>query len=547
MSSSEHTQVLIVGGGYAGLSAALFLALRGVPAILVERHPDTSVQPKAFGLNQRSMELLGTVPGLTELIHREQVMDFGKDAQIMMATSLSDPSPHVILGAEGSGTEGEEDREFDDLDSTTSARFGGLAQAQGERILRNRAEDLGADLRFGTELVTFEDEGTSVRATVRDTTTGEETTLEAAYMIAADGWRAGVRRTLGIGTRGRGDLSNMHAILFDADLSEVLKGKEAILAFIQEGDFSGVFTYSGFSGTGREGEYLFAVNYDPESELGPEDFTPERCVADVRRAVGIPDLEVRLVSDAAYAIAHRTAERFREGRVLLAGDAAHTMPPTGGMGGNTAIQDGYDLAWRLADVVNGHAGPGLLDSYDTERRPVGEHTAAQQLLEFVARVAPQAAEGLPPKVPLVWQYLGYRYHSQNIVTEADDDGSLVENPFEATARPGSRAPYLPLEDGATSTTALFGGHTLLAGPRAQGWVSAFTEAAAALGVPLEVHRVGSEGLRDTEGRWQELYRAGEEGAVLVRPDFYVGWRARSASGEAAKEAEAALRTTLARN
>src|SRR5262249_20283814 len=145
------------------------------------------------------------------------------------------------------------------------------------------------------------------------------------------------------------------------------------------------------------------------------------------------------------------AERFQSGSVFLAGDSAHVMPPTGGFGGNTGVQDGHNLAWKLAYVSRGEAGAALLDTYDTERRPAGEFAAEQAYTRYVVRLDPEldSKENLQPYVPEHVVELGYRYHSPAIIGEPGDDGSTFEDPATPTARPGSRLPHLELESGST--------------------------------------------------------------------------------------------------
>jgi hypothetical protein len=237
------------------------------------------------------------------------------------------------------------------------------------------------------------------------------------------------------------------------------------------------------------------------------------------------------------------AERLREGRVFVAGDAAHVMPPTGGFGGNAGVHDADNLAWKLAMVLGGQAGAGLLDSYDAERRPVAELTVEQAYTRYVMRLDPGLGkENLMPIVPEAAVELGYRYHSDAVVPEPGEDGSLWESPHEPTARPGSRAPHLPLAGAGGTSTLDFvrRGFVLLAGPDGQDWCHAAQAAGADLGLPIE-----SRPMTDAPG-FAELYGTGPAGAVLLRPDGFIAWRARSASADAAGMLAGALRGILAR-
>ena len=224
---------------------------------------------------------------------------------------------------------------------------------------------------------------------------------------------------------------------------------------------------------------------------------------------GLPhteDVPVTIENVMHWKAAADTAERFSWGRIFLAGDAAHVMPPNGGFGGNTGIQDAHNLAWKLALALRGIAGPELLATYDAERRPVGVFTAEQAYARYVTRTAPYlGTEGMQPVAPDLNVELGYSY---------DPAGPLHENPRESKGRPGTRAPHFRRVDGG-STLDLFGRNfVLLAGPEASAW----REAARSSPADLDVHRIDDTG-------FAEAYGITPAGATLVRPDGFVAWRA----------------------
>jgi hypothetical protein len=204
------------------------------------------------------------------------------------------------------------------------------------------------------------------------------------------------------------------------------------------------------------------------------------------------------------------------------------MPPTGGFGGNTGVQDVHNLAWKLALVLRGDAGEELLSTYDAERRPVGELTAEQAYTRYVLRLAPElGTEDLQPIVPEYSVELGYRYRFGAVLLDADDDGAPFENPYEPSGRPGTRTPHLVLDragDPLSSLDLVDRAFVLLAGPDGDAWCRAASEAAARLGVQIDVYRVGGD-VSDSSGRFSEAYGTGDAGAVLVRPDGFIGWRA----------------------
>ncbi|MEW9547505.1 FAD-dependent monooxygenase [Nonomuraea sp. NPDC050783] len=528
----ERVPVLVVGGGYAGLSAAALLAWREIPVMLVERHPGTSVQPKAYGVGPRAVELLRPVPGLEEAL-TDIWAGTGDDMRIAIAKNLADPEPHMIM------TSQDEDLAF--LRDVTPAVGIGAPQAEVERVLRRFAEELGADLRFSTELVALDQDDDGVTARLR--ADDKDHLVRADYVVAADGYRSPLRRSLGVPTSGKGELGRMCSIMFDADLGDLIHEHEVTLWYLQNEVFTGVIV----TGTGV-GAHVLGVNLaEGQTEA---DFTDERCAELVRVAADRPDLDVRILDRTTFAMAHVLADTYRAGRVFFAGDAAHTMPPTGGQGGSTALQDGCDLAWRLWLVLTGQAGPDFLDTYDAERRPIGAMTADAQLANLGVRMPPEARVGYPePLEDPVSALIGHRYHSTAILEEPGDDGSILENARVPVGRPGSRAPHVVLdwEGRRVSTIDLFGsGFVLMADKQGgQPWMDAGRLVKERLGVQLTRLLVGEE-LMDVEGCWLEKYGVSGGGAVLVRPDGYVAWRSRDAVADPVATLEDALRRVLSR-
>jgi putative polyketide hydroxylase len=491
--------VLIVGAGLSGLSAAMFLGMHGVKALVVERHATTSLHPKARGQFPHTMEALRLA---------------GVD-QRMIAASPPDPGFKIVVAASASGPVFNEllvDAIGPDLSALSTAGWANCSQERAEPILAERARELGAEIRFSTELEQFEQDTDGVTATLRDLKTGERTKIRVPYLIAADGHRSPIRAALGIGQHGRGVLGTGVGAIFEADLAGVLP--RSALVYLRNPELPG--GGGALVSTDEPGRYAVSVG------VGDHDWTTV-----IRTATGIPDLEPAVIQAGdSTDIKHWVADRFSEGRVHLIGDAARVMPPTGAFGGNSAIMDGFHLAWKLAMVIHGEAGPGLLDSHDPERRPFSDFIAEQQYAAFVERIRPDLADDTvaAPVDPVSKLFFGYRNLSDAVVLEPDDDLEILENPEEPTGRPGSRAPHV-LADG-VSTEDLFGrGFVVLAG--SQHWV----EQAKALG--LAVHLV--------VGDVTKSYGIGPEGAVLVRPDFVIAWRAQGLEGDLG----AALRQVLA--
>ena len=280
-----------------------------------------------------------------------------------------------------------------------------------------------------------------------------------------------------------------------------------------------------------------------------EGITEQRALELLRAAIGVPDIPVVIDNIATWRAEANCADRFRNGRVFLAGDAAHVVPPNGGYGGNTGVQDAHNLAWKLALTLDGVAGPGLLDSYDAERRPVGELTVEQAFTRYVTRVAPYlGTQDTQPIVDDFTMEIGYRYDSPAIVLEPGGP-PLHEHPRESAGRPGARAPHVFLDRDGTrlSTLDLFGRNfVLLAGPSGRAWRDAAPAASKELGVALDAYLVGDDGLTDAGDSFPGAFGISPSGAVLVRPDGFVGWRARTAADAPEDALRQALQVLLCR-
>jgi hypothetical protein len=258
--------------------------------------------------------------------------------------------------------------------------------------------------------------------------------------------------------------------------------------------------------------------------------------------------------------AAQVAERYRRGRVFLAGDAAHHMPPTGGFGLNTGVQDVHNLAWKLAAVLHGWAGPSLLDAYEDERLPYGRAITEQALANARSLGRGESLDPTPPAALARPEFLnelgmifGAQYESDAVVADGTPPPK-VANPvtdYEPSARPGSRAPHVWIERGGArlSTVDLFDGRrfTLLAGPEGGAWCEAARAAAERLTVPLDALTIsGADSHADGEGAWLATYGLERDGAVLVRPDGYVAWRKASAPAAPLVEISGALEHVLSR-
>jgi putative polyketide hydroxylase len=531
MASDIRVPVLVVGSGLAGLTTAVMLAWRGVRPLLVERHPDTSKNPRAQGVNFRTMELLRVAGLEPDLMAEGGAM---KDFSIIIAETVTGRELRTIL-PRGSW----------DTSNLSPAQMSGAGQDLVEPILRRHAEALGADIRYSTELLGFEQNDLLVTAAIRDLRTGIESQVRADYLVGADGNRSPVRERLGIRQHGAGSLSHNIAMVFEADLSEALGDRQLALYYLQNTHFTGAFI--NIAGSNRA---LLTVEYDPTREK-PSDFDAQRCIGLIRTAIGIADLEVKLLEVMPWEKSSRSADQFAQGRVFLVGDAAHTMPPTGGLGGQTAMQDGYDLAWKLAMVIHGQAGADLLATYEAERKPVCDMTVSLQTANYVARMRPDRKDlqAHAMESDYLGVAFGYRYRSDAILQDIPDDGALTENPEQPSGRPGTRGAHVVFEHRGkhVSSLDLIGrDFVLLTGPAGAAWARAGTTLAYRCGVPLSIYRIGAD-LLDINGKWTERYGVTPSGAVLLRPDGYIAWRARTAASSALTTLKEALARIMFRS
>ncbi|HEY4454246.1 MAG TPA: FAD-dependent monooxygenase [Pseudonocardiaceae bacterium] len=526
----DTVPVLIVGGGPVGLSSALFLGRHGIRTLLVEKRDGTSLLPRAPGLQARTMELFRAA-GLQRDIRALEMGDSHAyfEGGIIKVNTFAEIDDAVVLEAPS-------------LDGPTVSpeRVMGCGQDRYERVLVAKAGENGCDVRFNTHLVSFEQDDDGVTAIIEDNATGEQSTVRAQYMIGADGAGSRVRQALGVQREGRGTVFNALSIYFRSpELEVLLKGAKFILCYANaRGTMMGLSRLHGCD------PWLAAPIYFPEKGESPADFTDERCVEIVRDASGKDDLAVEIVDKVPWTGAQLVAERFRVGRVFLAGDAGHVHPPAGGFGANTGIHDSHNLAWKLAAVLKGWAGDALLDTYHDERHKVGSAMAEQAMVRNRIRHGYASDQDRADMVDDVIITLGYRYLSEGIVG-AEDDRVLTPR-LELNGEPGTRAPHVWLErDGERiSTIDLFwDDYVLLHGPEGGAWVEPAKRAAAELGIPLRTYEVGaSSDLVPTDRDWATAYGIKPAGAVLVRPDAFVAWR----SPELADDPAAVISDVIAR-
>ncbi|WP_233261673.1 FAD-dependent oxidoreductase [Vitiosangium sp. GDMCC 1.1324] len=490
--------MLVIGGGLVGLSASVFLAWRGVPTVLVERHPGSSPHPRAIGYTPRTMELYRAV-GLGPRIPQSPPGFRLRRARVeSLAGKWFEEYPWTP-----------EDQHAPTIDYSPCTGAA-VAQDRLEPILREKAVALGADIRLETELIRFEQDVDGVTAWLRERN-GREYVMRAAYLVAADGHRSPIRESLGIGRTGRGHMRTVRSVLFRAPLEEYLR--EGITQFqIEQPGLSAFLTTYG------DGRWVLIFSDDEERD-------EDTLRAMVSKAIGRSDLEVELITTGRWELSALIADRFASGRVFLAGDAAHTLPPSrGGYGANTGIEDAHNLAWKLSAVLSGASTPQLLDTYDAERRPIAwlRHQQIFARADYKADAA-GTSEGVRIIDDAAME-LGQLYRS-TAVLDAGDGLPPALRPEQWAGQPGTRAPHAWVSKGneRLSTLDLFQRAWVLLAEDER-WFPAVTQAAEQLGLEVESLRIGIDVRPSDPEAFRRAFGLGMGGASLVRPDGYVAWR-----------------------
>jgi 2-polyprenyl-6-methoxyphenol hydroxylase-like FAD-dependent oxidoreductase len=533
--------VLVIGGSMVGLATAMFLAQHGVDVLVVEKHDGTAIHPRAGYFQLRTIELL-RVAGIEDRACAASLALYDPDGGMNNVESLYGREIASFIPNINAGVE-----------DISPARRLMLPQQELEPILYDRAMELDARLTYSTELLDHEQDDTGVTASIRDLRSGTERTIRAQYMVACDGNRSPVRERLGIPMSGHGLLSRSVTIYFRADCVAALGGRNLGVIYVTNEHLRGFFR---LERTGLGGFLcVFTVGdiKSPGARFVADVITDELAADLVRHAVGDPALDVTIQAVDAWRAVADNAATYQAGRILLAGDAAHTMPPTGGFGGNTGVQDAHNMAWKLALVLRGQAGADLVATYNAERQPAGYQAMEQAYNRYVTRSDPDlGTDGMHAAIPDP-QVEFNRYRSSAVIPDPDDhdDGALNIDPRESRGRPGTRGPHVEFLLHGQPISALdlyMGEFVLMAGPDGAAWRSAAAEAAAALGIPVRVYVVGADvtepALPPPSGapRFLEAYGIGPSGASLVRPDGYVAWRCRD--DRAAPDLLAALRSVL---
>jgi 2,4-dichlorophenol 6-monooxygenase len=528
------TDVVVVGSGPAGAGAALFLSTLGIPNIMITKYRWTANTPRAHITNQRAMEVF---------------RDVGIEAQV-----LADATAHELMGdtvfctsiaGEEIGrilTWGTHPARQADYRLASPCLPVDIPQTYLEPILVRNAAARGTQARFSTEYL--------------------------GNLIGADGARSTVASDISLPMEGRMDIAGSMNITFKADISAHVGHRPSVLYWvIQPGSNVGGIGAGLVRMVRPWNEWLIVWGYDISQ---PAPVVTEHAAAQiVRNLLGLPEIEVEITGTSLWGNNEMYATHLQSGRVFCVGDAIHRHPPSNGLGSNTSIQDSYNLAWKLAAVLRGQAGPALLDTYSAERAPVARQIVqrankssrefvqffevlglldARDEAEMAARIEERKAntpEGAAKRAALVsamelkhYEFnahgveLGQFYESAAVVSDGSRRPEPRRDPelyYEPSTVPGSRLPHAWVGDARRKISTLdlvpMTRFTLLTGIAGEPWVGAAGKVGQELGVPLETVVIGpGRHVTDLYYDWARLREVEEDGALLVRPDKHIGWR-----------------------
>lgn len=551
------TEVLIVGAGLAGSSAAVMLARHGIDTMMISRAPWVANSPRAHIVNQRTMEVMRAV----EL--EDACYDAAAPGELM--------ANHVMMTAVNG-------IEFGRLwtwgnDPTRAGEYAhspgkgcDIPQDRLEPILVGEAMRRGVVTRYRTEFVSLVQDDDGVTATVRDRITGNEYTIRSHYVIGADGGQSPVADAIGLPLTGQSGIAPALNVQFKADLSRHLADRPGSIFWVLQPGRAGKLGNAMLRMVRPWSEWIIGFVHLGESVTSLSDEELRAAVAEV---IQDGDVEIEIVGMYPWRINHVIAERYSSGRVFCAGDAVHRHPPMNGLGGNTCIQDSFNLAWKIAASLRWGAGPGLLASYSDERQPVGKHMVDRTIAGWHQNPEVIAALGIDQDAPAevrqaqfdvlfedsdagearraafeeakqskVWSYHAHGTEMNQVyasVVVVDDDEEPVamsiddELHYRPSGRAGARVPHAWVQyRGRTASTLDLCGperFTLLTRARGKEWEAAAQRVSDELGVPVRAVRIGAGGeAADLYGDWGRISGISETGCMLVRPDQHIAWR-----------------------
>ncbi|AGF73457.1 FAD-dependent oxidoreductase [Corynebacterium halotolerans] len=554
------TDVLIVGSGPAGASAALFLSTHGVDNIMITKYRWTANTPRAHITNQRTMEIL---------------RDAGVEDEVLAQATPHDQMGDTVYCESLAGEEigrrptwGFRPDRRADYELASPSMPCDLPQTLMEPILLENATKRGTQTQFSTEYLSHVQDDKGVSVQVRNRLTGHEYTIRAKYLVGADGARSKVAEDIGTPFEGAMDIGGSMNIQFKADLSHLVAHRPSILYWVfHPGSNIGGIGAGLIRCVRMWDEWLVVWGYDINGETPELDEDEAKRI--VRNLVGVPDLEMEITGYSLWGNNEQWATHLQKGRVFIAGDAAHRHPPSHGLGSNTSIQDSYNLAWKLAAVIKGQAGAELLETYSVERAPIAKQIVTRannsgreykpifealgvwdaendeefrEKLMLRKEATPEGAarrkvlrEALDNKdfeFNAQGTEIGQFYQSTAVVCDGHGRPEVTEDPMlhhQKSTYPGLRLPHAWIGDTMTKQSthdvATGTGFTLFTGITGRPWAEAAEKVAATLGLELKAVVIGEgEQYQDLYGDWLHQREVEEDGMILVRPDKHIAWR-----------------------
>lgn len=556
-----ETDVLVVGSGPAGASAAALLSTYGIKNLLITQTRWLADTPRAHITNQRTMEVFRDLGIEDDAIAKSTPQELmGNNT---FCTSLAGEELGRLFSW------GNHPQRMADYTLASPTKICDLPQDLMEPIILGTAASRGSHVRFDTQYESHEQDEEGVTVTALDRLSGENLTIRAKYLIGADGARSHIIENLKLPMQGEMGLSGSINIVFEADLSQYVAHRPSVLYWvIQPGSDVGGLGIGVVRMVRPWNKWLVIWGYDIEQDA--PDLTDEIASDIVHKLIGDNSIPVSIISTSNWTVNHQYAKQYSSGRVFCMGDAVHRHPPTNGLGSNTSIQDAYNLCWKMAYVLKGKAGSSLLNSYNAERAPVGKQIVERanksiedyapifnalgllsakgvvdDMLANIAKlkdVTPEAAEQREKLRNAIlyksYEYnchgveLNQRYTSSAVVSDGTAEPAFsrdAELYYQATTWPGARLPHVWLGRGKDRISSLDlcgkGKFTLLTGITGGVWVDASKAVAEKFAIELQTYVIGPGAeIEDLYGDWAGIREISEAGCILVRPDVHVAWR-----------------------
>lgn len=575
------TDVLIVGSGPSGSTAALFLASYGIDHLVVSKYSNTANTPRAHITNQRTVEIM---------------RDMGIEEDLKMISTPHEMIGETVFCTAIAGEEfgrlrswGTHPQRHADYEMASPSMNCDVPQTRFEPLVVRTAMARGSKFRWSTEFLSVIQDEDGAHTLVRDRLSDHTYTIHSKYLIGADGGRSLVAEQIGLPLTGDMGKSGSMNIWCEMDLTEYCENRQSTLYWVlQPGASVGGIGLGLVRMVKPWNEWLVTWGYDINGE--PPVLNDDSAADIVRGLVGLPDLEVKVRDYSLWTVNEVYAEENSKGRVFCVGDAVHRHPPSNGLGSNTSIGDSYNLAWKLAMVLRGQAGPELLDSYNDERVPVGrqivrranksieefgaifdalgfeEDASDEELRQAMDVRKENSARGEQSRARLrdalqlknyefnaLGVELGQRYRSAAVKTDGTAEPQPDRDPelnYQATTWPGARLPHAWVantQSAGASRVSTFdlcgrGLFTVLTGVNGAAWVDAARDASEELGYEIRVHQIGpGQEYDDLYDDWAQQREVSDSGMILVRPDLHIAHRSHDDSGDPASELLAALR------